>query len=196
MPAPPRRITLSLTVAGNAGNPQGLTYRTSSVIIRGMGSRELDALVAEKVLGWAWYGAYGDRYLIPPFAQEEFERYRSWQRGLNYRQGYPPYDVKPAKQRLDIETTFESFAHLAIPRFSTSIEAAWTVIEHLAQKQLGGHVGPTRVHRMMFCEGEWVVEFCSDFGVTKWAKDPAAPKAICLAALVAVGVVDELVTKT
>lgn len=129
-----------------------------------MTNREIDALVAEKIMGWTYrkpdpkyisaegVGSYVGFILQPPKINECYERYTCAGQLTFY--GYPPH-------------------------YSTDIAAAWEVAEQMKLKLVvDGVFGFWRViigpvgERNVFCVAE----------------EETAPKAICLAALKAVGV--------
>lgn len=101
-----------------------------------MTDRELDAMVAEKVMGWTLHGVApsGGRVLIAPSGA------------------------------------------MGIPNYSTDISAAWQVVEKMRSKRIHFEMGST-------IPGDWTAYFNNDR-----ATDKSAPRAICLAALKAVGV--------
>lgn len=136
--------------------------------------RELDALVAEKVMGWQWWrmvAAPDKRFLQPP------ER-------LPVTSG--PSAMEPA----DGTETVIGQAYVA--EFSTSIAAAWTVVEAFTSKGKHWLLGTADYDgqcyianhdsECLMCEG-WPddADFISVAASTM-------PEAICLAALRAVGV--------
>ena len=100
-----------------------------------MTNREIDALVAEKVMGLKFYHASGE-----------------------------PDLVKVDGKKTDI------------PKYSTSIEAAWQVVEKIPNMD------------MQFCGDNWCKVTFGYKGDTFTIESHTAPLAICLAALKAVGV--------
>lgn len=106
-------------------------------------SRELDAKVAEKVMGWWAIMLPADDRMVAS--------------------GIPPK---------------EGHEREGVPHYSTSIEAAWEVVEKMHQEWWFTLVqGP---------DG-WLADFYNDMDVRHRAKAKTAPEAICLAALKAVG---------
>lgn len=142
-------------------------------------SNKIDALVAEKVMGFTWWSACGKSYLIPPWV-EGFYGFRD---GKHYHfVAGKQHDAAP------IELSYSDYQNLAIPPYSTSIFAAWAVVEkmqdHLPSLTYRCGDGPP------FDKMRWVCEFMRDFlpGDWKGAARDTAPLAICIAALKAVGV--------
>ncbi len=117
--------------------------------------RELDAVVAAKVMGLQVYQATEDDMIFT--LEREFVQ-----------AGDYCYDVEHHMTRL-------------VPAYSTSIEAAWQVVERMIEQKYTYYVGG------------FGTEHEADFWM--WNDDvgkcvaiaPTAPHAICLAALAAVG---------
>jgi hypothetical protein len=110
--------------------------------------RELDALVAEKVMGWVW---------------------QPDEKGGHYRDGNG-----------ETFATGRTLGQPECPKYSTSIAAAWDVVELLASKGLDVTVFVHPDGRAATCE----IGFKGDLGIEPTAD--TAPHAICLAALKAV----------
>ena len=129
---------------------------------------ELDALIAEKVMGWQWANAVGKSFLLPNGVTER-ERYH-WK---------PGKDGPPRR----IEEFYTQMDYCKIPRYSTDIATAWVVVEKLMP--VVGHIYPAHDEEtgklMHWCA---VVEKGDSerFGVIA----STAPLAICRAALRAV----------
>lgn len=102
--------------------------------------RELDALVAEKVMGWT-------------VALEDRGPCRVWRPHENSAERSQP-----------------------IPPYSTSIEAAWEVVEKMRQREFGFSLNDAWIAWFLAAPNEYQ------------ADADTAPHAICLAALKAVGV--------
>lgn len=114
--------------------------------------RELDALVATKVMGWSW-----DEYSAQDANGSKYHRCQpacSWD-----------------KDRLWF-----------LPHYSTSIEAAWTVVQKLLP----------RIITLRWCDGWEVNEYLPDEKETVLLGEAKeAPLAICRSALAAVDVMEE-----
>lgn len=130
--------------------------------------RELDALVAERVMGYQWWHREGLRnHLLSPDAAQ-------WAGSL---------DMKPGAAETD-----KAFYNGA-PPYSTDIAAAWEVIERMTAQgwhyEIGGPAASTP-HWARFGRGDY------DPHNDEWDEQhigmgSAAPHAICLAALRAIG---------
>ena len=132
--------------------------------------RELDALIVEKVMGWAWFRhtciAGGKRY---------------WARSLFI----PDHNVEPFDGGYGIENVpavgDETVAIMNAPNYSTDIAAAWQVVEKMRER--GWHFLLMVSHE----SGMAIASFYlgphdrSDLSATEeWQN---APRAICRAAL-------------
>jgi hypothetical protein len=131
--------------------------------------RELDALVAEKVMGYVWSrsetapagwdGPNGD--LLAP-----------WR-----------WLIQAGSPRYAPVTGGESRFINNVPKFSTDVEAAWTAVEKLVASHM--KIGLTDRP-----DGKWGFWICRDCGqpeeTTFFETGDTAPEAICLAALKAV----------
>ena len=136
--------------------------------------RELDALIAEKVMGWIWYLSYiyaypngepvrttGRYFLVhPDRAKEGHFADRKW------------YDVVKRPEPFD-----DSFCISFHP--STHIAAAWLVVEKLRTNDMHGGIYASD------SGGMWVAYFDTQDN-EYLVEAPTAPLAICLAALKAV----------
>jgi len=125
--------------------------------------RELDALVAEKVMGCKVL-----RHKYP-------DGNREWLScGCDVsQQGYHPHDLNddgPASDMLNW--------------YSTDIAAAWQVVERLIS--MGFY--PGLIWGLDMNSNKTVCRFYSNYPHTTWAQEESAPQAICIAALKAVGV--------
>jgi hypothetical protein len=129
--------------------------------------RELDALVAEKVMGWGWVRTMGGDihnehiWLMPP---EEARRYLP-----DFRLMKPPVEWREQWRR-------------DLPHYSTDIAKAWLVVEKMREQAWRLDIGSYYQdhHGWSACFDNYSTYFRSDA--------PTAPRAICLAALKAVGV--------
>lgn len=144
--------------------------------------RELDAAIAEKVMGWARVGA--DWHIKPqhrPSLDRPGEVFDEWDAkgphdflippgaGIHHRQG-----VSFCGCEYDGE----------IPPYSTSIEAAWQVVEQLATDEYW----PIYVKSIYRDHAPWfIVTAMLPNGMEVLDEADTAPLAICLAALKAVG---------
>lgn len=139
--------------------------------------RELDALMAEHVMDYRWATFLGTAYLIPARNFDHFVRPGlSWQEG---RHGDPDLDW----MRLP------NHSNLTVPPFSTSIAAAWEVVERMREEDGREFVTLTVRH-----DKQWAAYFSNQSGQrTSGASGYAtAPLAICLAALRARGITVDL----
>ena len=131
-------------------------------------SRALDAQVAERVMGWKWYG------MSPAFAELAGQDH-PWvgRRALREDASNGVWTVE-ATLDMPVHDDFSTF-----PRYSTDMAAAWLVVEKLAAQGL-------RLSLDAFGGDPWWAEFADE----KWergaqATAPTAPEAICRAALAA-----------
>jgi hypothetical protein len=154
-------------------------------------SRELDALVAEKVMGWARDSrlTFGDDLGIKDcyYLWPEQAVYRHKSEHDAYWERWSPNGA---------EVIINEF----VPAYSTDIAAAWQVVEKLTRPLANIRDGEWCLDRLGYrcCEhdedgvhGEWRCSFRADKGEdAEWVHVTAstAPLAICLAALKACGV--------
>jgi hypothetical protein len=140
-------------------------------------SREIDALVAEKVMGWKWYRVVSTAVLCPPFRQAEWNRAGAWM--------YEPLPDGPGDlKRDDIDGIFfydsskggHTMAH--IREYSTDISAAWAVVEQMRER---GYILTLSGHR----KAPWRAQF-ADHGE---ACSDSPVMAICIAALKSIGAI-------
>lgn len=137
--------------------------------------RELDALVAEKVMGWQ---------ITTPIDNSCDHSVGRRRDGTSARRnwGVPPHkaDEKEEWKREDV-----------IPNYSTSIAAAWEVITRLWERRNEFHLSFVDGFKVDYDGREWTAGFWEvdyDAG-DSWFKEATAntaPLAICLAALKAV----------
>ena len=139
--------------------------------------RELDALVAEKVMGWkTWKSKHGHWELGTPGGKpiSTFGRRDSSVR-------YDSVSGKRVREVLWWEDLYED----ELPSYSTSIAAAWEVFEWLCKR--GDDIAEVVQLTFNVQNGWWCTsERWTQIDVQGNA--PTAPLAICLAALKAVGV--------
>ena len=129
-----------------------------------MDSRELDALVAEKVMGSEWWiHIESDARFIAPGGE--------WVSHLHPKKasGKEPVDWDVINRACDL------------PRYSTDISAAWQVVEKLAS--------PFQLEKDPDGEISCRIRLKTEWGPLAHADNPAL--AICLAALKALGVEQE-----
>jgi len=139
-------------------------------------SAKLDALVAERVLGWAWWSACGKSHLCPPFAAD----YPMFKNNTHFRPG-------KRWEECPIELTYSTYKNMTLPRPSTSIADAWQVVEKMrsdgwcydADDTTGTKDEPHTVRFGRADNTEW------DYTVQNAATFPLA---VCKAALRACGV--------
>lgn len=140
--------------------------------------RELDALVAEQVVGWQWWN-FCSNYLIPPFALEDYRQGRvvhGWTEG------------RDPEREDDLEAN-RLTRMWVVPKYSTDISAAFEVVEKalphivLWRRSTGRHAKARTWWEVKSRPGWPHGE--PEGGVLAGA--PTASLVICLAALKAVG---------
>lgn len=133
-----------------------------------MNDRELDALVAEKVMGWEWVKDN------PARGPSHYREQRFIERA-GFAESHPSFIV-PAIGSEPVASWNEP------PHYSTKIEGAWMVVEKLS----GGRSENFSIHRT---GDRWSARFRDIESPDKpdFSEADTAPKAICLAALKAVG---------
>ena len=147
-----------------------------------MNDRELDALVAEKVMGWTyWRSKHGHWIVTDPDGMTHEPLFANLP---------PNFDSDTGKKNPD------PIWHdgLDLPSYSTDIAAAWLVAEkigvtviHLADgRWLAGEDG----HDVLWTdeEGEHFSYYETHIDGGGWFADKSAARAICLAALHSLGV--------
>lgn len=133
-------------------------------------SINLNALVAERVMGWTWWSARGKSHLCPQFVSG----YQSFQNGGHFCPG-KTFDAEP------IENIYSTYSHLKIPNFSGDIACAWLLVDKLSASFRCDIVCiPRYFPSVRFTNGTKTGE----------AEGDSVPMAICLAALRAVGATD------
>lgn len=121
-------------------------------------SRELDALIAEKVMGWEMVDATIYRWWGLVMGPKEFSTIRAVAL------------IPPGETEIQL-----------VPSYSTDIEAAWEVVESLQIKGYG-----FILDNMEHFLGNWQAHF--ELNANAWAEEAnSAPLAICRAALKAIG---------
>lgn len=125
--------------------------------------RELDALVAEKVMGWTNCNpvATWDRWAYGDPGDDWTDVENEWCRG---------YGVSP----------YNKYFMIPFPRYSVNIADAWAVVEKMSVQQ-----GFAMADRGLPGTD---VAWQADFALSGPIMGESAPHAICLAALKAVGV--------
>ena len=126
--------------------------------------RELDALVAEKVMGWK-------PLLGPSKEMDEGFKERYWEYARNH------------ALRLTPESSFLPGLEHPVPPYSTDIGAVWEVVEKLG---LAFELGWLPEDKGFNWDASFGEKRGSEAGTTTYAS--TAPHAICLAALKAVRV--------
>ncbi len=134
------------------------------VVVRSL--RDLDALIAEKVLGWYWdqvtfvWDVEPKLYLIPSEGLQSVNQTTSGSWGRDSQRRNLLYDM---------------------PSFSTSIADAWQVVEYLRQRYA--------TEMLALSNGFMIRLFSGDPDNPKYTvRHESAPIAICLAALRTKGV--------
>lgn len=128
--------------------------------------REMDALVAEKVMGLT---------VVPDLISGS---------------GFRATDMsRPSAFQPELEPPMPLFEANPIKPYSTDIAAAWEVVEKIRLNATLDHIEERHE-----AEGVWVVQFCAKTSNEPWWHEHAygdtVPLAICRAALLAVGVKD------
>lgn len=140
--------------------------------------RELDALVAEKVMGWLWLGRQDHKWLGPPSQLGETDpTYGTIRRATDIDEPERPWWLENATEFGDLRV---------VPHYSTDIAAAFLVVEKLnaAVRYPEIQFAPTEPNG----EELWCVSLVNPADVEVVAE--TAPLAICRAALAALGVRD------
>ncbi len=154
----------------------GLDVSASAAIDRMGNGREMDALVAEKVMGRRWFTFIRNSYLLDPDAASSIcFRGSSWTEGK--------------QAQWDSECLIlTDLKFQRVPDYSTDIAAAWDVVEKMKNSGSRGFV-------LEWLRGHWIAgcRNCGDGGEPELYSHQAgegatAPLAICRAALKAVGV--------
>lgn len=136
-------------------------------------TREFDALVAEKVMGWVWLQWRGLATLMP-------DDYKSGVYG-----GWPLMAQVMAARPTSEDLVITEHWDYRLPHYSTNIADAWAVAEKVSHNR--------RLLLTRNQDGLYLVEYRSagtheDSVVAGY--QPTAPLAICIAALRAAGVSD------
>ncbi len=137
--------------------------------------RELDALIAEKVMGWRWFRFLNKCYLIPP---------RNTETGFDPAHVLSHWDGEGKEGTPDLEwTTLSSYPNFRLRHYSTDIAAAWEVVEKVQANGWTFHVDDVGFNNGI--EGKWRVLLTEAETGDKhvFADGDTAPHAICLAAL-------------
>lgn len=125
--------------------------------------RELDALVAEKVMGWC---VTPDEFKYDPDNDVE----------VSYATSEPPEDL-PEGYPEGLRAITGTIRCHRLPDFSTDISAAWEVVGKLREMGGGPDIRWDDADRRWWCEVD---------KVWGWATGETAPEAICKVALLAV----------
>lgn len=136
-------------------------------------SRELDAEIAEKVMGWMWVEHSPKQQALPGFTSVvRFLADPKWVKGLG---SDPSWFIVPA----DMTTPVAEDVDAGIPHYSTDIAAAWQVVEKMRERGLNVSITADYGWRApweccMYLPGAREQWPCADADT--------APMAICLAA--------------
>ena len=133
--------------------------------------RELDALVAEKVMGWRWFR--------PGDAGEDGYPVDFWCDAAGDLTGWCDRPWPDDTEQWGDAPALFSARGTWQP--SQNIEVAWEVVEKLARRGFIASVASDGADR-------WVADFAADPLVTVCTYAPTAPLAICRAALKAAGI--------
>ena len=129
--------------------------------------RELDALIAEKVMGDSGVLVCGNR---GPLYGERTTTDCDQILGRWFFEGVCP------------KCRWHGRTMRILRHYSTDIADAWKIVEH--GFVWPGHAGKPMLHLLRACaNGQWEIQWCSDFGYSKTTKADTAPLAICRAAL-------------
>lgn len=133
-------------------------------------SRELDALIAEKIFSWTWVTFIGKTYIVSPWYREQISPAAF---SMGWSDGKLRSDATPGEVQLDCHSLSDISQISPLRPFSTDIAAAWKVVEKLN------------------AEG-WEIELSPYCNVVSWVggaeQGVSIPHTICLVALKAVGV--------
>lgn len=132
--------------------------------------RELDALVAENVMGWKPHRLKTGRSVPECTVCGDAFHFHFTEANM-----HGVYWCEPRKGPGEI------------PPYSSDIEAAWPLVEKF-RMDVQSPGAPQNGGEYLNETGEWEVEFFRDDGKTDFVNAPTAPLAICLAALKAKGV--------
>lgn len=133
--------------------------------------RELDALVAERVMGWTWW----DARVVSEYGLVTQPKTTT---------GYNTKVLMPPKAR-ESSTAFlyENFANGYYPAYSTDIVAAWQIVNRFKEQSMILNYGEDTQ--------KWECSFIVN-GNRYWGVSSIVPIAICIAALRIVGIdIDE-----
>lgn len=132
--------------------------------------RELDALIAEKVMGWK-------RLDAKVFVEKGFNLEPDEIGQIPSSVLAPPDLEIPIAASKD-SSGFRVYCPPIIPDYSTDIAAAWEVVEKVKNKIINRYG-----FGLEFVSNEWTVGWFAEEGVHLGACSESAPHAICLAAL-------------
>ena len=138
-----------------------------------MTNREIDALIAEKVMGWV-------KKTITLAVKNKEGYVQSWEETCLVNPKFPDVDLLHR-----LEFSEDQSDKQKMPYYSTSISDAWEVVEKMKR-----HF-PSIVYNSSDSNSSmWNISFWKDeFGGESWdAIAETAPRAICLAALKVIGV--------
>lgn len=150
---------------------------------------ELDALIAEKVMGWMWCRINTEAYPASFVVQEPYRG----RRFLVAREHVTDDSTSGYARATGAEPVVPTEAHV-VPHYSTDIKEAWRVVRRIAdsgtntKRDFVLHFHPANE---VDEEEGWQAEFvesCNDAMGSGCAEGDTAPHAICLAALRAMNV--------
>lgn len=138
--------------------------------------RELDALIAEKVMGLTLETEIGFKFI------EDGKEKQSWGNS-------PEYTRMKCENYKELGLYAELIEQKIAPHYSTDISAAWEVVEKLTE-QFSEHEVVVQQDKSSGHKVRWWVTFSgnrmSELGKPLWSVYDSLPMAICLAALKAV----------
>lgn len=121
--------------------------------------RELDAWIAENVMGWRWYCAIGKAYLFPPWAFERLNNFSvHWTAGI-HEKGWTRQQAKrePCKKLLTGSNIEGIGDDIEFPKYSTDPAAAMDVLKKCFDKTGQIEVFRTQIHPFKFgVVGKWL----------------------------------------
>jgi len=145
--------------------------------------REMDVLVAEKVMGWR-YSPGWECHIPPEQIAMPDEMWTDWQHDAG------EFWKEPIKEHHVSGIVYNGdSSKIIMPQWSTKIADAWKVVEKMHKGQWMCDLS----WRDDVCYGRivWAVDFVTKDGRCESADDESAPLAICRAALLAVMVQGE-----
>lgn len=149
--------------------------------------REFDGLVAEHIMGWAWYSAVSKSFLIPPSGQQYFDDFHvHWTKGKVSKHSYDDKTTK-CKPHYNIELIYSDHTHLALPHYFTDIKDSMLVIKRMGELGFKVIISQEAFTPKDKRKGQWRVYFLTDDEEHWKCHHENLSTAICTAALEAVG---------